>query len=56
MKLKEIINIITSTNGSELFEQVKGILAGLGICVYDEDGNVKDLYDLCCDIADVFEE
>lgn len=53
LHLYEIINMMKSKNGDELFEAVSEILIRVGISVYNEDGSVKDLYVVLCEIAEV---
>ena len=53
MKLKELIDIMSCKEGYELFDKIEEILNNLGISVYDENGKMKDLYALCCDVAEV---
>lgn len=54
LRMKEIIDVMTSKNGDELFESVVGILNRLGISMYNEDGSYKDTYTLICEIAKVW--
>ena len=53
MKLGDILSLKYCKDGNELFEKVKDILFDYNICVYDEDGLVKDVRELCCDVAEV---
>lgn len=53
MKLKELMDVMTSKNGNELFEKVGNLLVQFDISVYNDDGSVKDVYTLCCDVAEV---
>lgn len=53
MGMFELINLMSSKNGDELFEKVVSILAHFNIEVVDEDGNNKSFYRLCCDVAEV---
>jgi hypothetical protein len=53
MKLGDILNVMASKDGDELFEKVVEILARFDIEVMDEEGNDKDLYTLCCEVAEV---
>ena len=54
MKLKDLIDAMSSKDGYELFKKVEDILNGLGVRVYDDSGLVaRDLYAICCDVADV---
>lgn len=53
MGMFELINLMSSKNGDELFEKVVSILAHFNIEVVDEDGNDKSFYRLCCDVAEV---
>jgi hypothetical protein len=53
MKVKELVGLLSCTEGYELFDKVEEILNNLGISVYDENGKMKDLYALCCDVAEV---
>ena len=42
-----------SKDGDELFEKVSEILNRFGITVADSNGNVKDLYTVLCEVAEV---
>ena len=53
MNLFEIINLLSCKNGDELFEKVTEILGRFGITVYNEDGSVRDLYTVLCEVAEV---
>ena len=53
MKLRDILNVMASKDGDELFEKVVEILARFDIEVMDEEGNDKSLYVLCCEVAEV---
>ena len=53
MKLKELMDIMESKDGDELFERMVRILEHFDIEVVDEDGNDKSFYMLCCDVAEV---
>lgn len=56
MGIFELLDLIESKDGNELFEKVKNLLGRLGIDVYNEDGTVKSLYEVCCDVAEVWEK
>ena len=53
MKLKDIAELMACTEGYELFDKIEEILKGYGISVYESPAKVKDLYTLCCDVAEV---
>lgn len=53
MKLGELMDLMASKNGDELFLKVTEILDHYGISVLNEDMSVKDLHMLCFDVADV---
>lgn len=53
MKLGELMGLMSSKNGDELFEKVGNLLVQFDISVYNDDGSVKDLYTLCCDAIEV---
>ena len=53
MKLKDMVDLMSCKEGYELFDKIEEILNNLGISVYDESGKMKDLYVLCCDVANV---
>ena len=53
MKLKELIEIMSCKEGYEIFDKIEEILKGFNISVYRENGTIKDLYELCCDVAEV---
>ena len=52
MGMLEIIALMSSKNGDELFERIGNLLIQYDVSVYNEDGSVKDLYALCCDVAE----
>ena len=53
MKLKELMDIMASKDGDELFEKTSEVLKRIGVSVYNEDGSYKDTYTLICDVAEV---
>ncbi len=53
MKLGELMDLISSKDGNELFEKIVEILAHFDIEVVDENGDDKSFYMLCCDVAKV---
>ena len=53
MGMLEILSLLSSKNGDELFERVGNLLIQYDVSVYNEDGSVKNLYELCCDVAEV---
>lgn len=53
MGLKIIMEFLSSKDGDELFEKVTEILGRYGITTTDADGNVRNLYDVICDVAEV---
>lgn len=53
MKMFELINLLSSKDGDELFEKVEKLLGNFGINVYNEDGSVKDIYTVLCEVSEV---
>lgn len=53
MKLGELLDVMASKDGDELFEKVSEILGKIGIATTYSNGDVKDLYRLCCEVAEV---
>ena len=53
MGMFELIDLMSSKNGDELFEKVASILIQYEISTFKDDGTVKDLHTLCCDMAEV---
>ena len=53
MGMLEILSLLSSKNGDELFGRVGNLLIQYDVGVYNEDGSVKNLYELCCDVAEV---
>lgn len=53
MGLKIIMEFLSSKDGDELFEKVSEILKRFGITTTDSNGNVRSLYDVLCDVAEV---
>ena len=51
MGMFELINLMSSKNGDELFEKVTAILIQYDITAFNNDGSVKDLYTVCCELA-----
>lgn len=54
--MKILADLLSSKNGDELFEKVEKLLGKFGIAVYKEDGSVKDLYTVICEVAEVWLE
>lgn len=54
LQMKEIVNVMCSKDGDELFEKVSEILTRFGITTTDSNGNVKDLYTVLCEVAEVW--
>lgn len=54
MGMLEILSLLSCKNGDELFERVGNLLVQYNISVYNDDGSVKDVYALCCDVVKVF--
>ena len=54
MKLKELIDIMSCKDGRELYYKVEEILNSFNIDICHEDGTVKSLYEVCCDVAEVW--
>lgn len=54
MKLGELMGLMSSKNGDELFEKTSELLKRIGVSVYNEDGSYKDTYTLICEIAEVW--
>lgn len=53
MKLKELMDVMACKDGNELFIKVSEILEKMGVTVMYPNGSMKDLYALCCDVAEV---
>ena len=54
MKIKELIDIMSCKEGYELFDKIVETLNGLNIDIYRKDGTIKDLYEVCCEVAEVW--
>ena len=54
MKLGELISVMSCKDGRELYCKVEEILKNLGIDTCREDGTIKNLYEVCCDVAEVW--
>ena len=54
MGMFEILGLLSSKDGDELFEKLVNILARFDIEVTDEEGNDKSFYTLCCDVVNVW--
>lgn len=53
MNMFEIMNLLSSKDGDELFKKVEEILNRVGIDIYNEDYSVKDLYQVTCELVEV---
>ena len=53
MKLGELIALMSCKDGRELYCKVEEILKSFNIDTCREDGTVKSLYEVCCDVAEV---
>ena len=51
--MRMLVDLISSKDGDELFEKVSEILGCFGITVADSNGNIKDLYTVLCEVAEV---
>lgn len=40
-------------SGDELFDKIEEILNEFNVSVYRKDGMIKDLYEVCCDVAEI---
>ena len=47
------MDFLSSKDGDELFEKVSKALSRFGITTTDSDGNVRNLYDVLCDVVEV---
>ena len=56
MGLFELIDLMSSRDGDELFEKVANILCQFGIATTDDNGNFKDINTLCNEIAKAMNE
>ena len=53
MGMFELIDLMSSKDGRELYYKVEKILKNLDIDTCCEDGTIKSLYEICCDVAEV---
>ena len=53
MGMFEIMNLLSSKDGDELFDKIKDGFNRMGIDVYNEDYSVKDLYQVACELVEV---
>ena len=53
MGMLEIINLMSSKDGDELFSKIVKLLEHFDINTFNEDGSIKNLYEVCCDVAEV---
>ena len=56
VKIGEIIDLMSSKNGDELFEKITELLNRFGIKTTCEDGNVKDLQTLCYEMIETWKK
>ena len=54
MGMFEIVDLMSSRNGDELFGKVTEILKRFDISMFNEDGSYKDTYTLLCEISEVW--
>ena len=54
MGLFEIVDLMSSKSGDELFLKVADILKQFGIAVTNYDGEIKDLRTLCGEVVEVW--
>jgi hypothetical protein len=53
MKLKDLIDIMSCTNGYDLIVRVSDALEHIGVNVLKEDGSFKSLDDVLMEVAEV---
>ena len=53
MSILEIVNLMSSKTGDELFQKLTEIFNNMSISVKNENGSIKDLYTISCEVADV---
>lgn len=53
MKLKDLIDIMSCTNGYDLIVRVSDALEHIGVNVLKEDGSFKSLDDVLIEVAEV---
>ena len=53
MGMFELIDLMSSKEGYELYDKIEKILNNFNIDAHRADGTIKDLYELCCDVAEV---
>ena len=53
MGLRILMDLMSSKDGEELCEKVTELLKHFGITAIDSNGNFKDLYTLCCEVAEI---
>ena len=53
MKLRELMALMSYQDGRELYCKVEEILKNFGVDTCREDGMIKNLYEVCCDVAEV---
>ena len=54
MGMFEIVDLMSSRDGDELFVKVTEILKCFNISMFNEDGSYKDTHTLLCEIAEVW--
>ena len=54
MGMFELVGLLSSKDGDELFDKVSKTLNSFGIATADANGKVRSLYDVLCDVADVW--
>jgi hypothetical protein len=53
MKLGDVLSLMSCKDGRELYYKVEEILKSFGVDARHGDGPIKNLYELCCDVAEV---
>lgn len=54
MGMFELLDLMSSKDGDELFDKTSELLKNIGVSVYNEDGSYKDTHTLLCEIAEVW--
>lgn len=54
MGMRILMDLLSSKDGDELFKKVTELLKRFGITATDSNGNIKDLYTVVCEIAEVW--
>lgn len=54
MGIMGLLNLLSSNDGDELYEKLVATLERFGVNVYKADGSAKSMYEVVCEVAEVW--